>query len=113
MSLRRPSLMLSGRHSRGSWLVVALMLATFGIVVSKSIIPNWQQHQVLTERAQQLDLELEEKRAKAQELQDKIDALNDPYYLAIILPGRFGWKWRKDSEAWQKGQSAAPPTVQK
>lgn len=112
MSLRRPSLMLSGRHSRGSWLIVALMLAAFGVVVSKSIVPAWQEHQVLSERARQLEAELEEKRERAQVLQDKIDALNDPYYLAIILPSRFGWKWREGSEA-SKSRAATSDSVQR
>ncbi|MCC6149380.1 MAG: hypothetical protein IT461_03940 [Planctomycetes bacterium] len=113
MSLRRPSLMLSGRHSRGSWLIVALMLAAFGIVASKSIVPAWQEHQLLTQRAQRLDEELETKREKAREIQDKTDALSDPYYLAIILPNRFGWKWREGSEGWQTRHGVSATTVQK
>ena len=113
MSLRRPSLMLSGRHGRGSWLIVALMLAAFGIVASKSIVPAWQEHQLLTKRAEKLDEELEAKREKAREIQDKTDALTDPYYLAIILPNRFRWKWREGSEVWQSRHGVSSTTVQK
>lgn len=105
--------MLSGRHSRGSWLIVALMMATFGVVVSRSIIPNWQEQQVLSERARQLEAELDDKREKAHVLQDKIDSLNDPYYLAIILPSRFGWKWRENSEAWRTRHGVNGATVQR
>ena len=113
MSLRRPSLMLSGRHGRGSWLIVALMLAAFGIVASKSIVPAWQEHQLLPKRAENLDEELEAKREKASEIQDKTDALTDPYYLAIILPNRFGWKWREGSGVWQSRHGVSSTTVQK
>lgn len=113
MSLRRPSLVLSGRQARGSLLIVALMLAAFGFVFANNIVPAWQEHQVLNERARALDEKLEARRETAKDLQDKIDSLNDPYDLAIILPNRHGWRWAENSEAWKTRHGMPVSTVQK
>ncbi len=110
-SSARESAMLSGRApaSRGSLVVVAVMLATLGIVLSKSIIPAYHEHQSLLKRAGSLEERVEEQKVQAERLQSEIDAYSDPYYLVSILLTKYNFVWDKKSETWRERHGIVTP----
>lgn len=89
------------RFDASPW-IAALMLIALGIVISNQILPAWHEQQALAYRNRELSRQVEEAKAQAQRIQDEIDALNDPYYVAAVLVAEYNYRWDKGAENWRK-----------
>lgn len=85
-----------------SLLAVAAMFVIFGLAVSNSIIPNYHEQQSLERRRIELQRGVEAAKAENARIQDEIEALDDPYYMADWLRTKLGYR---DAPA----QVEAPP----
>lgn len=65
-----------------SLVVVAVMFAIFGVAANNSIIPSYHELQEMRERRTEMRAAVKESRERNEHLQDRIDALDDPYYIA-------------------------------
>ncbi len=103
MKSSRESINFSGRMSRfdaAPW-IAALMLIALGIVISNQILPAMHEQQALAHRNSQLGQELDAAKAEALRLEDEIDALRDPYYVAAVLVADYNYRWDKGADTWR------------
>ncbi|MCC6573784.1 MAG: hypothetical protein IT462_08335 [Planctomycetes bacterium] len=89
-----------GRFDASPW-IAALMLIALGIVISNQILPAWHEQQALAQRNRQLAEQVEAAKAEALRIEDEIEALNDPYYVAAILVADYNYRWDRGAETWR------------
>ncbi|MBX3474047.1 MAG: hypothetical protein KF754_06655 [Planctomycetes bacterium] len=87
----RESLRMEGRD--WSLLAAAAALVAFGLALNNSIIPNYHEHQAMLKRHTELKQQLEVARQEGAQLQDEIDALDDPYYLSSEMIEKYHWRY--------------------
>lgn len=75
-----------------SLLAVAAMLVVLAFAVSQHVIPNYHELQALERRHKALKKAVHDQQRANATLQDQIDALDDPYYLAEYLVEHYGWR---------------------
>ena len=86
----RESLRMEGRDY--SLIAVAVMFVIFGLGVSNSVIPNYHEQHALEKRKAELKRNLQEAKDETAAIEDEIDALDDPYYMAQWLRSHLGYR---------------------
>jgi hypothetical protein len=86
----RESLRMDGRDY--SLVAVAAMFVIFGLAFSKAIIPNYHEQQALEKRRAELKQQLEATETANARVQNEIEALDDPYYMAQWLRANLGYR---------------------
>ena len=86
----RESLRMQGRDY--SLIAVAAMFAIFGLAMSNSVIPNYHEQHALEARKAELEQQVRDARAENARLEDEIEALDDPYYMAQWLRTHLGYR---------------------
>lgn len=87
----RESLRMEGRD--WSLLAAAGALVVFGLAVHNSIVPGYHEHQAILKRNAELKQQLQQAKDEGARLQDEIDAMDDPYYLAQRMIDDYGWHY--------------------
>jgi cell division protein FtsB len=85
----RNSIRMEGRDY--SLIAVAVMFMIFGLGVSNSVIPNYHEQQALEHRRAGLQQQVEKQKAHNHRIEDEIQALDDPYYMAQTLIEKLGY----------------------
>lgn len=85
----RDSLRMQGRDY--SLIAVAVMFAIFGLAMSNSVIPNYHEQHALEARKTELEKQVQAARDENARLEDEIEALDDPYYMAQWLRSHLGY----------------------
>ena len=85
----RESIRMEGRDY--SLIAVAVMFVIFGLGVSNSVIPNYHEQQALESRRVELQKMVHAQEAENARIEDEIQALDDPYYMAQTLVEKFGY----------------------
>ncbi len=93
-----------GGFDASPW-IAALMIIALGLVLSNQIFPAWHEQQALAHRNRQLARELEAARAEAERIEDEIEALHDPYYVAAVLVADYNFRWGRGADAWRAAQA--------
>ena len=75
-----------------SLIAVAAMFVIFGLAFSNAVIPNYHEQQALEKRRVELKLQLETTKTANARIQDEIEALEDPYYMAQWLRTNLGYR---------------------
>jgi hypothetical protein len=86
----RESLRMDGRDY--SLIAVAAMFVIFGIAFSNAIIPNYHEQQALEKRRAELKQQVKTTEAANARVQNEIEALDDPYYMAQWLRANLGYR---------------------
>jgi hypothetical protein len=94
----RESLRMEGRDY--SLIAVAAMFVIFGLAFSNAIIPNYHEQQALEKRRAELRQLVKATTAANAAIEDEIEALDDPYYMAQKMVQEFKYTY-------------APPVVDK
>jgi hypothetical protein len=69
------------------------MFVIFGLAFSNSIIPNYHRQQALEARRAEVQQKVKETQAANARIQDEIDALDDPYYMAQKMVQEFRYTY--------------------
>ncbi|MBZ0135396.1 MAG: hypothetical protein K8I27_03350 [Planctomycetes bacterium] len=85
----RESMRMEGRDY--SLIAVAVMFVIFGLGVSNSVIPNYHEQQALETRQVELQSLVDHQADENARIEDEIQALDDPYYMAQVLVEKFGY----------------------
>ncbi|MBE7490817.1 MAG: hypothetical protein HS108_03495 [Planctomycetes bacterium] len=93
----RESLRMEGRD--WSLLAAAGALVVFGLAVHNSIVPGYHEHQAILRRHAELKQQLQQAKDEGARLQDEIDAMDDPYYLAQRMMDEYGWHYAPPPQA--------------
>ncbi|MBX3460469.1 MAG: hypothetical protein KF696_10990 [Planctomycetes bacterium] len=83
----------SARHTPDySMVAVAAMALVFVYALSQHVIPNYHELQAMERHHKALKRHVAEQREANAVLQDQIEALDDPYYLAEHMIAHYGWR---------------------